>query len=121
MTRQTPRDGSARGQWRAEHFNSVLLTHGCECHWVNRHWEACQLVEGGLDSRRLTNDEHLPSFCASKTMWNFPRNKNVGCRAKLVQHTAHLKKILAFHQVKGLIFSMVDMQRHPTVGRHFLF
>src|SRR5215467_5564230 len=70
MTRQTPRDGSARGQWRAEHFNSVLLTHGCECHWVNRRWEACQLAEGRLDSRRLTNDEHLPSFCASKTMWN---------------------------------------------------
>src|SRR5215469_15677678 len=71
MPRQTPRDGSARGQWRAEHFNSVLLTHGCECHWVNRHWEACQLVEGRLDSRAdkrwasslvlcIENDVELP-------------------------------------------------------------
>jgi hypothetical protein len=54
-------------------------------------------------------------------VWNSARNKNVGCRAKLVQHTAHFEKILALHQVKGLIFSMVDVQRHATVGRHGLF
>jgi hypothetical protein len=62
----------------------------------------------------------MPAFCVSKTMLNSPRKKNVGCRAKLVQHTAHLEKILALNQFpqpgKGHIFTMVDVQRHPPLG-----
>src|SRR5262249_35298552 len=89
---------------------------------VNRSLEACQLIESRLNPRWLASDKH-PSRCfadAQKPMGNAARDEDARARAKFVEYAADVKKIFALQYVKGLIFSMVDVERHPAVWRHGL-
>jgi len=54
-------------------------------------------------------------------MGNAAGNKNVRRRDELVQNAAHFEEIPAPKQIKGLVFSMVYVERYAAAERTRLF